>query len=238
MHGRTARGSGPRPSLLPWDFCFGQRPGQRWQPGADGADWAEPAYVETALRVPPGSSPNRAFVPPRSTLGLKACEVPLSERAFCRRLAVRSASAWLAHPPGGASIYPASFTLPLRFGSPPGQSSRDTELRASDLTLQRLPLHRQAGGLRSAPNRSRVVAFAIPSPGGGSASKGHGVTPCGSAPENPSCSPRGKTSGCPNGQEVALSNGAENDTVRVRNHGGKQVLQGRVVGPGEVKIGF
>jgi flagella basal body P-ring formation protein FlgA len=37
---------------------------------------------------------------------------------------------------------------------------------------------------------------------------------------------------------VALSNGAENDTVRVRNHGSRQVLQGRVVGPGEVKIGF
>ena len=42
---------------------------------------AATAYVETALRVPPGAHRTVAFVPPRSTLGLKACEVPLEASA-------------------------------------------------------------------------------------------------------------------------------------------------------------
>ena len=148
--------------------------------------WKRPAS-------PPGLSEPSLSCRPVLHWALRPAKCPGGERAlFAGRPAVRSASAWLAHPPGGASIYPASFTLPLRFGSPP-VISRDTELRASDLTLQRLPLHRQAGGfaLRAESLEGRRLRYPL-ARGGGGASKGHGVTPCGSAPENPSCSPQGK----------------------------------------------
>ncbi|MGB0317210.1 MAG: flagellar basal body P-ring formation chaperone FlgA [Pseudomonadales bacterium] len=200
---------------------------------------AATAYVETALRVPPGAHRTVAFVPPRSTLGLKACEVPLEASAPFLPETGGPLSVRVACPSPWWSIYlPGELHITAEVWVAARDLPRDTELRASDLTLQRLPLHRQAGGfaLRTESLEGRRLRYPL--------ARGAVVPPRATASPlwvrtgEPIMLAAGKGPLAVRMGGVALSNGAENDTVRVRNHGSRQVLQGRVVGPGEVKIGF
>ena len=194
MHGRTAKGFGPSPFSLALGFLLRPTPGT--------AMAARRRRRSLRLRRPMWKrlceSPRGLTEPslscrPVLPWALRPAKCPWRRaRPFCRKLAVRSASAWLAHPPGGASTYPASFTLPLKFGSPPVISPGTRSLGQVTSRSSASPCIDKLGVLRSAPNRSRVVAFATPSPGGRWCLQGPRRHPCGCAPENPSCSPQGK----------------------------------------------
>jgi flagella basal body P-ring formation protein FlgA len=196
-------------------------------------------HVEAVMRVPEGARLAVAFAPPDSRLALRPCDAPLEANAAWLRdaggpISVQvscQAPRWSLYLQGEAKVtaevWVAARDLP-----------RGTQLTAADLEVRSKTLHQLSAGyaLASTSLEGRQLRQSF--------SRGTVVAPRATAAPvwvrtgEPITLAAGTGPLAVRMAGTALTNGSANDTVRVRNKRSSRVLQGRVIGPGEVQIGF
>lgn len=220
-------------------FTSGVQARDRLMQPAEAMVAAAKAHVVAALNVPIGASLAVAFNPPDSRLRLAQCSQPLEAQAprlpaAGGPLSVRVqclAPRWSLYLQGEAKI-----TAPVVTAG--RDLPRGTPLTHSDFEVKTRVLHELQGGyaldadaLAGRRLRQSLRQGAVIPPRATAAPlwvrTGETVTlAAGTGPLAV------RMTG------TALANGSADDTVRVRNGRSQRILQGRVVGPGEVQISF